>query len=459
MKRDIAIVGGGAAGALVLAHVARVAARSHTMLRALVIDAGPGGFGQGVAYRTGDGSHLLNVRASSMSAHHDRPDHFVRWLRDTGHRAGPDDFVPRRDYGAYLASVLRDAAATTMVQAEFVRGRVDALDPKPPGWLVFTDTGRSYPAEHVVLAVGAHRPSVAWAPPHLLASPRFVADPWAPSALDQIGDAGPVLLVGTGLTMVDVALSLDRPERVLVALSRHGRLPHPHAEAPLPTLAPDALPEPVTLDAVRVWMRDRVRTATRHHADWRPAVDGVRPVTARIWAALSEADRREFLERDVRSWEVARHRMATEPARRIEHLRGAARLRVLAGGVVGASLRPDGVRVELAGGTAVDATWVVNCAGAEPDLRRTGDPLLHSLFAAGVVVPGPLDIGLDTDDAGRVRDAAGAPNSRLWTLGGTRRGTLWESTAIPEIRTQAYDLADRLVADIAAGRGSTVGPG
>ena len=101
---------------------------------------------------------------------------------------------------------------------------------------------------------------------------------------------------------------------------------------------------------------------------------------------------------------------------------------------------------------------VVNCAGPQSDLRRTEDPLLANLLAAGSAAPGFLGMGIDTDDDGRVRSADGKPHPTLWALGALRRGQLWKTTAIPEIRTQANAIADYLVAAPAFRGARTRGP-
>lgn len=103
--RSIAVIGGGASGALIAAHLLKCADDDvHLTLiepRAQI--------GRGLAYATENESHRLNVRASNMSAFPDDPDHFWRWLRASGH-AGEDRFcfVPRLVYGRYLASLIED---------------------------------------------------------------------------------------------------------------------------------------------------------------------------------------------------------------------------------------------------------------------------------------------------------------------------------------------------------------
>jgi uncharacterized NAD(P)/FAD-binding protein YdhS len=89
---------------------------------------------------------------------------------------------------------------------------------------------------------------------------------------------------------------------------------------------------------------------------------------------------------------------------------------------------------------------VVNCTGPTLDLARAGEPLLERLLADGHVRPGPLGLGLDHDSRGVLIDSGGVPSSLLTTVGPMRKGRLWETTAMPEIRSQALELADQITA-------------
>ncbi len=430
---DLVVIGGGAAGVLLVAHLATTV---HRPIRVAVVNPGAGRLGAGTAYATTDPLHRLNVRAGSLSAWIDDPGHFVSWLSATSNTVTrADEFVPRARYGAYLAAVAADAAGGPRVRLEHVRCRAVDLARTPAGWCVLLDSGRVLAAPAVVLATGNGSPSTGWVPGKLRHHPRFVPDPWRPDALDAIGPADPVLIAGSGLTAVDVALSLGRGERTLVMTSRHGWLPEPHsrlARPPYP-LDPDALP--TTLDAARALIRRQVTRSRAATGDWRPAIDGLRPDTQRIWRSWSTADQARFLRVDRRRWDTARHRMAPEAAHGIAELRGTGQLRLERGDAAPAAT------------AALDAgAWVVNATGPQADPRHGGDGLLRTLLAAGVVAAGPLGLGLATDAAGRVRDGAGVTVPGLYTLGGTRVGQLWESTAIPELRAQAYALAHLLAA-------------
>jgi uncharacterized NAD(P)/FAD-binding protein YdhS len=436
---DVTIVGGGAAGILLAAHIAWSTDRP---LRVTVIDGGPGRIGNGTAYQTADPAHLLNVRAASMSAWHDQPDHFVRWLAATGSSARPghfaaSDFVARGTYGNYLTAVAYDACSGPLAHVRILHcvatsvTRNAAARRNDPRWRVRLTDGTELTSRHVVLATGIEAPvplplSVdEQRTDNRCIDNRCINDPWRPSALDPIGDDDPVLLVGTGLTAIDLATTLARTGRRITAVSRHGVLPAAHT---LNQRAPMACDEiPTNLRALRRYIHGRVAVSLATTGDWRPAVDGLRPYTQDIWQALDDRDRYEFLRRDRRRWEAARHRMAPAVAATIAALRESGQLTVRTGDIDPAS-----------------GTWVINATGPNVDLTRSTNPVIRALFADRVIRRGPLGIGLDTTAEGQLRDPGGRRVPGLWTLGCTRRGQLWETTAIPEIRAQAHALAERL---------------
>ncbi|WP_406839685.1 FAD/NAD(P)-binding protein [Streptomyces sp. AHU1] len=457
-RHTVAIVGAGAAGTLTAVQLCETATRRRTPLGLVLIDPAPEA-GRGGAYATTDPRHRLNVPAGGMSCYPDDPGHFTRWLCRHGEpTVRGTDFATRYRYGAYLADTLARAIvhAHGTVAVRRLRTRAQACAPAPDGRLELRLLdGDVLVADGVVLATGPAAPTGGWAPPRLRACERFIGSPWAPGALDgplaepADGAVDDVLLVGTGLTAVDLALTLGRPGRTVHALSRTGLLPQPHALSPAPEMAaPEGLDAP-TLPTLRRTVYRHIGRAVRAHGDWRPALDSLRPHTARLWRSLTPEERTAFLRREGALWNTHRHRMAPTTAESLDRARTARRLRVRTGTVADAVVRPDGsVLLTLADGGRIDAGWVIDCTGPGP---RPEDPLWRSLFGAGAAVPGPLGLGVATRD-GRLLDAGGGTGLPVFTLGAPRRGELWETTAVPEIRVQAADLAEQLLAPLAPRR-------
>ncbi len=423
---SVAIVGGGASGTLAAIHLLRAAP-----VRVVLVE--PGAPGRGVAYATPSVAHVLNVPAGKMSAFPDAPTGFLDWLR-----AGPlpeataSTFAPRALFGRYLDETLAHTsrAAAPGAALRIVRDMATSVD---ASGVVRLATGETLRADRVVLALGQSAPAAL----SVLEGLSVVADPWASGALE--GVRGRVLLVGTGLTMADVALVLsERGVSAMTAVSRRGLVAQGHAP---PTGPPVEAPE-IGLALAETLRAVRAAAQT----DWRAAIDALRPTTAARWAAFSDAERRSALRHLRPFWDVHRHRAAPPVAEALAAMRASGILTVLAGRLAAAEVRPEGVAVHIArrggGDVEVLVDHVVLCTGAQP---ATGAPVIAGLVATGAAVPDALGLGIETDASGALIGADGQASDVLVALGPLRQGTLWESTAIPEIRAQAAALAARLV--------------
>ncbi|HWS31170.1 MAG TPA: FAD/NAD(P)-binding protein [Actinoplanes sp.] len=422
----VAIVGGGAGAVLAAGAILRNSAWRTVLISP---ENQPG---RGVAYGPAEEWHLLNSRAAAMSADPADPQHLLRWCRERGIPAEAASFLPRPVYGDYLADRFTAAAGSRLSHH-----RATALGVRPDGlgFVVTDDTGSEIRADHLVLALGNPPPCV---PSAVSAEARndvaFVADPWAPGALDAVPADEPVLLLGTGLTAVDVALTLTRDSRVVPveALSRRGLLPQAHPQVPAPAADLDVAGSSTLAPLIR-----RLRQAVADGAHWSAVIDQVRHQADRLWNGLDPAAQERFLRHAQRYWEVHRHRMAPPVAARITRLRETGVFQARAGRLL--SIEPDprgGLLVHVEGEEPQRYGAVVTCTGPGP-LPCSAGPLLAGLLADGLLSTGPHGLGIDTDENGRAA-------SGLWLVGPLRKGRLWESTAIPEIRSQAERLAAAL---------------
>jgi uncharacterized NAD(P)/FAD-binding protein YdhS len=92
---------------------------------------------------------------------------------------------------------------------------------------------------------------------------------------------------------------------------------------------------------------------------------------------------------------------------------------------------------------------VINCTGPEGDFRNVDHALLAHLLQHKMVRPDPLFLGLNVASDGALIDANGAASDFLYTVGPIRKGNLWETIAVPEIRVQAAEMATLLLASSA----------
>ena len=275
---------------------------------------------------------------------------------------------------------------------------------------------------------------------------RFVPDPWAPGALDLPKGDRPVLLLGTGLTAVDVVMALRHRGHggAIHAVSRHGLLPQAHAADPVAAAGPDFEWLGPTATAMR--LLSQVRAAARR-GGWRPVLDSLRPRVQELWKALPLCERRRFLRHLRPYWDVHRHRMPAEVASTIEGMVACGRLRVSAGRVRAFARDVDGVRAIIAprgadARTALVVGHVIDCTGPAA-LSGGCDPLVGGLLRDGLARLDPLGLGLDVGSDGTVIEADGQASGWLSAVGPAPRGTLWETTSVPEIRLQARAAARR----------------
>jgi uncharacterized NAD(P)/FAD-binding protein YdhS len=441
-RRRVAIIGGGFSGAVLAAHLAR---RGRAAPDIILIEKSRR-FGPGLAYGTRDPAHLLNVRASNLSAFPDQPDHFVRWLGGGDVRTR---FAPRMKYGAYVEHVLQRAPSWGGPKVERLSAAVIGCSAEGEGWALALDNGRSIEADAVVLALGNAPPS---APGFFKSADVPLVEPWDAEALRHMRH-GDVLLLGTGLTSVDVALSFARMRRkgVIYALSRRGQLPRAHLQSAAPP-APHAMELPLPLSEALFALRKEAETAVARGEPWQHVIDRLRARTSELWQRLPTEAQQRFLRHLRPWWDAHRHRMAPEIAAQIGKLQREGRLRVLAGEIVAAEREGPAIHVHhrQRGRMArhhFEVVGVVNCTGASMDLSSSGDPLVRQLFDDGLVRPHASGLGFDVDAEGRVIASTGAAHANLYALGPITQGVFWESTAVPEIRVRGAAIAAMLAPD------------
>lgn len=428
----VAIIGGGFSGAMLAARLAERGTASTLIDRA-------GVFGPGAAYATTFDGHVLNVRAGRMSAVEGRPDDFVRWLRaHHPDHAAPEGFAPRRLYGLYLRDRLAEVEAARPGLVERIAGEAISIESAT----VRLADSRAVTADAVVLATGNPAPATAGGADG--GAGRIIRDPWAPAALERIAPQDDVIVLGSGLTMVDVVLALAAAgwRGRMTALSRRGLAPRAHQDAP-------DRPVPST-DGMRDARLSRRLAVGRRRADeagWRGMMEGLRPVTAELWASADAKTRARFLRHLRPWWDVHRHRIAAPVAAAVGALEVEGRLCIVAGRLDRIDENPAGVVVDWrprgeGHAQSLVGQWLIDCTG--PAFRPVADRLISDLIRSGRARVDPLGLGLDVDAAGRLIGADGAPDRQVFVLGPPARAAFWETTAVPDIRKHIEALAATL---------------
>ena len=430
MASRVAIIGAGFAGTMAAVQLARRG------IDVVLVGRGDQA-GKGVAYSTEDPAHLLNIPAAKMSAWPDRLHDFVE---KSG--VGQEDYVPRMLFGRYLRDILDKS------QVRLIEGDAVAVERSGDGWTVRLGDGRTIGAAALVLAPG-NQPPDALPFARGLSELLFASDPWGVAGQAAIAKAvasdGDVLAVGSGLSMIDIALSLDAAghKGKLVAVSRRGQAPRVNLPLRSDVPSSESAPRGSLADLWR-WVRQRTT-----EIDWRDAVDSVRSRTHELWQSLSEADQRRFMRHARPWWDVHRHRIAPQVGATVERMIASGRMEVLAGRVQTLREVNGGLEAVIRRRGANQANTPrqfavgVNCTGPLHAIRHTRDSVLRSLLDAGLAEPDHLGIGLKVDDEAQVIGA-----DRLWAMGSLGKARYWEIIAVPDIRVQADMVADAIAKEL-----------
>ncbi|MER9411969.1 FAD/NAD(P)-binding protein [Mesorhizobium sp. M0589] len=445
IRSSIIIVGGGASGVVLAAHLLK---SPNPDLRVTLIEKRPH-FGQGIAYSTLLSAHVLNVSAAGMSAYADDPLNFWRWLQGRGlisQEQTPQTpfYAPRSVYARYLKEVLDELEAREKEtgRLRLIREESLSISPTSSGVEVVLANGTSVVAHLAVLATG-HDEQPGAGQGHAI---RMGTE--ADTALDP---EARVLVLGTGLSMVDAFLSLEqRGHRgEIVAVSRRGLLPSPHRKGNPIKLDVADIPLGTQLSYFVGWFRDLIRENQKAGIDWRDVVDGLRPFNQKIWQNWPSSAKRRFVEHTKAWWDIHRHRLAPEVHARVTEAVRTGRIRPLAGRVVGIEAG-DGFTVGIQSRhtkalETLQVARIYDCTGIARDISTTSNSVVRSLVDRGLARPDPLRLGLDVTAKCEIVAGDGTASAKILAVGPLTRGTFFEIDAIPDIRVQCARLSKQLL--------------
>ena len=460
-EADVLIVGGGLSGAMLAAQLLRLPGR-----RSVLVVEPRSELGRGEAYSAVELGHTLNGNAARMSVDPDNADDLTQWLAefieaggwpesDQQHVPVSELFPPRGIFGLYVQQRLAEARAQGARNgsvAEHVRGEAVDLQVAADTVLLTLSDGQTLRGRFAVLATGMF-PAARTPQTESSGLNAAALDPWDVAAMRRLDPQSTVLIIGSGLTMVDAVVSLEQAGHrgPIEVFSRHGLLPHVRRQPPewVDFLADDhSLRSPRQLMRA---LREQCRQAQAQGIDWQAPLDTVRAHIGRLWSQASDVQRRQFV-RHVRPWwESHHHRSPPLSAELVARLHEQGRLRIQAASFKGLASSVEGavnIRIRRRGEadlTVVQGAALINSSGIEYDWRRVARPLPQQLLARGLVQPGPLALGIAARADGAVLDAQGEPASRLFAMGPPLRGIWWESTAVTDVASQAKALAARLV--------------
>lgn len=447
----IGIVGGGFSGVAVAALLART--HQGRPLELILCDK-KGQFGAGPAYSTPYPYHLLNVRAQDMSAFEAEPTHFVDWLRaDSERRAYFDphtpieqQFAPRclyNDYLQTLLSSLNDAVAHP-VNVVFQPAEVVDIELRESQAAMRLINQQQLIVDKVVLALGNEPPVTL--PFAVDDSVQVIQNPWDYEAVACIPADDPVMIIGTGLSMIDAVLTLYHHQHrgKIHAISRHGLLPLPHADGkPMHALSPEMLNR-----SARAILRELRQTANQlieAGGDWRAIINTLRTHLPSLWQQASVNDKKRFLRHLLPYWNIHRHRVHTEILDILTALSQQEQLVVRGARVQAvekgeATILPRHAREKI----KINTKWLINCMGPAAQFNPKIQPLISRLLDKGIATMDAMRMGFAVSPHAALINANGQASTQFFAVGAPTKGTTWEIGAVPEIRKQIMGLVNRI---------------
>lgn len=447
----IVIVGGGFSGAVLAWHLHRASPYTHNIIIVEPRDE----VGRGLAYDSHDPAHRINVPALRMNLDYDEEGHFEQWLIAEGYTARDQAagvpgalFPTRAAFGDYVNAHVRKLDRAATHRKTIAR----AVVPQAAGYRVICDDGAEIDADVVVLAVCHTPPQVPSSLAPLQSRPRFIANPWQRDALREIAPDHRVLIVGTGLTMADIAASLDRQGHRghITAVSRRGLRSQPHAAQqmePFGDFIED--PEHTTLSLLRR-VRRTIAHAARDGLSWHPVLDQMRLQGIDIWRALPLNERAKLIRHLRPFWDTARFRIAPQVDDVITRRIAEGTLTIRAASVRASATQADDLAVDLRPRSnrnwehaAFDAI-VIATGPAHGTLFET-NPLLGQIGEAGLARPDPLGLGIDVDLSGHAIGRDGVAAATLFVAGPLARGTFGELMGAADLARYARNIAETIV--------------
>jgi uncharacterized NAD(P)/FAD-binding protein YdhS len=411
----------------------------------------PENFTLGAAYSTTNASHVLNVPAKDMSMFADQPNHFVSWLtqhpetqlylEESDHL--PTQFIPRLVYGQYMQSQIAIAKTkiNTKAQIHLIPKCVNSLIETNNQIQLTADDEEHYQTDFAILATGNSAPKNPF--PHIT-NKLYLPNPWNYPQVETIPNNANVLIIGTGLTMIDVCLTLQDQNHTgkIFAFSPRGLMPKTHSETPITpyNLSLKSLPN-TTLERLKLF-----RKIIAELKDWRSLMDGCRPIVQQLWTSLPDKEKIIFIRHCIPYWDTHRHRIAPKIAKRLQTLKENHQLSIHKGLITDlqeegdefiATVKPKNNSKSY----QIDIQAVVNCCGPHANPKMVNTPLYSQLFSSGIVKEDSMKMGFAIDENNACLNEKEVASKRLFAMGPICKGTLWETIAIPDLNSQSLAIA------------------
>ena len=464
----IAIIGGGYIGVVTAIHLARY---SQQPLNIYIVEASAS-LGAGVAFGTGDKDHRLNGPSGIQFLYPENTDSFTEWHENLGVKAADEEsiaadgkvFARRSDFGDYIASELlihqqKNKSGSTI---EHCQDTAVNLSKNKRDWCIGLRSKNKIEAKIVIVTPCNFSPPIPAQLKKIVPHPTIYPNPWDISQFSKIPSNGKVLIIGTGLTMSDVTVSLlrDGPERTVTAISRRGLRPKNQRSHPPDRLLWDTLNRPMPvfierhglpetlLEIFKAFRTDVAELETKN-IEWQVAFDDLRDAAHEIWPSLTFKEKARYF-RHLSPWyDTHRFRLPPQVEEKLADYQLNGRLRYRAGFLGELAPSESLIRVQIRDRgqpslTSENFDAVINCIGPERDPRQSGNSFLKNLIEKGFSTASPFGLGFEVDHACQSKSIEGIEANSLFLLGPLTRNQFGEINGVPSIVHQIYQVTRRI---------------
>lgn len=442
-----AIIGAGFSGTSLVANLIKQE-KTHLFLsplKILLIEKNK--FAQGIAYSTKSPSHILNIRAKQMGAFFDDQNHFVRWARKKDKHLSSNSYVPRMFYAEYLHEILLEAEKNQSKRCSIERllGEIVSIHPSNNKFELNFKNNTKIQADFVVLATGNYL-----SPHPPVTDKRFINHPdYYRNPYQQIyPNNSDILIIGTGLSMVDQVLHLASVgyKGKIHALSRRGHLPLSWKKNKIPfrKLSQKKLAVFTSLHTTLKWFRF-IRKKIKEED-----FETILHVYGYLLKNIETFDRKEFKRCERHCSRYLRriiHQIPYESYSILQDLIANQKLLIHAGKL----LKIDGSSHEFKvffqpqykrETEVLKVGKIINCMNLGISFTEIQDPLLNSLFNKGIIRPNSSNLILDTSDIYQIVNSAGKEIEGMFAIGAVNKTKLSTARSVPIIRKESYSLAE-----------------
>ncbi|WP_083274954.1 FAD/NAD(P)-binding protein [Novosphingobium resinovorum] len=389
--------------------------------------------GAGLAYSTMDPDHRLNGPLEGHMIDPACPDELLQWclaerildrdpdcLGPAGHA-----FLRRGDLGSFFSYTVSKQAREAKCGSTLRHVRDVAISVTCANEIYQVETKEHgvLTAELLVIATGNPEPSLrAPFPASAHLHPAIVANPLEPRRLLDVADNARALVVGSGLTALDVVSTLlrERPQCDITVISRRGLRPSAHApdiverpsedaaaakpkvpntDAPVPTFLADEVP------SIRRWcraLRTEISRVQEAGGSWHDPFDAVRDTVWKLWPQLPIDEQQRFLKKLRVYYDVHRFRAPVMNDKMVRKAEAKGRVRFLAATLLNVDAPAKSLNVTADMQVGADKTrlrrdydLVINCTGLDARSALSDNPVLVSLVEQGMLSVHENGLGFD----------------------------------------------------------------